>query len=120
MAGHVVEASGLSTPGLKALIDGACALLAPSFAEGYGLPIPEALAAGVPAIASDIPAFHESGAGAALALSPLDGEGWLEAVRAFAREGSPERAAAKARADAFRAPDWEAYFAGIEDFVDGL
>ncbi|WP_395666462.1 glycosyltransferase [Methylocella sp.] len=120
VAGHVVEASGLSTPGLKALLDGACALLAPSFAEGYGLPIPEALAAGVPVIASDIPAFHESGAGAIVPLSPLDGEGWLAAVRAFAREGSPERAAAQAKARSFRPPDWDAYFAEVESFVDGL
>ncbi len=31
----------------------------PSLAEGYGLPIVEALAANIPVIASDIPVFRE-------------------------------------------------------------
>ena len=30
------------TPGLKRLIDNACAVLMPSFGEGYGLPVHEA------------------------------------------------------------------------------
>ena len=54
LRGHVVEASGLTTPSLKRLLDGARALLMPSFAEGYGLPVVEAQIAGVPVIASDI------------------------------------------------------------------
>ncbi|MGH6864549.1 MAG: glycosyltransferase, partial [Methylocella sp.] len=42
---HVIEVAGLSTPCLKRLLDGARALLMPSFAEGYGLPVAEAMAA---------------------------------------------------------------------------
>ena len=55
---HVLEVAGLSTPGLKRLLAGARALLMPSFAEGYGLPVVEALATGVPVILSDIEAFR--------------------------------------------------------------
>jgi glycosyltransferase involved in cell wall biosynthesis len=40
---HVIEASGLSTPAIKRLLDNARALLMPSFAEGYGYPVAEAL-----------------------------------------------------------------------------
>ena len=45
---HVMKTPGLSTPSLKRLIDNARAVLMPSFAEGYGLPVAEALAATVP------------------------------------------------------------------------
>ena len=58
LQGPVIRASGLTTPSLKRLLLGARALLMPSFAEGYGLPVVEAIAAGVPVIASDIPVFH--------------------------------------------------------------
>ncbi len=117
---HVIEVSGLSTPSLKALLDGARALLMPSFAEGYGLPVAEALAAGTPVIASDIAAFRESGAGFILPLSPIDGEKWLQTIRAFAAGQSPERAAAKANAERFEAPAWDAYFATVEAFLASL
>lgn len=120
IAEHVIEASGLSTPALKALLDGACALLAPSFAEGYGLPIPEALAAGTPVIAADIAAFAESGAGRARALGPIDGEGWLAMIAAFARPDSVERAQAQAQAQRFEAPRWDFYFDKVESFLDSL
>ncbi|MFD2497977.1 glycosyltransferase [Rhizorhabdus histidinilytica] len=33
----------------------------PSFAEGFGMPVTEALMAGTPAICSDLPALREAG-----------------------------------------------------------
>jgi glycosyltransferase involved in cell wall biosynthesis len=44
---------------LRKWVASAYALLIPSFGQGYGLPISEALALGVPVIASDIPVFRE-------------------------------------------------------------
>ncbi len=81
---HVLEVTGLTTPAFKRLLKGARALLMPSFAEGYGLPIAEALAVGVPVIASDIPVFREIAGDRFLSLSTIDGEGWLKAVAAYA------------------------------------
>ncbi|WOJ90538.1 glycosyltransferase family 1 protein [Methylocapsa polymorpha] len=117
---HVIEASGLSTPSLKRLLDGARALLMPSFAEGYGLPIAEALAAGAPVIASDIPVFQEIGGGGIVAVSPIDGEKWLETIQAFADPASPERLAALARAAKHKPASWKSYFASIGEFLECL
>lgn len=46
---------------LSALYDKASAVLLPSYAEGFGLPIAEAARRGRPAICSDIPVFREVG-----------------------------------------------------------
>jgi glycosyltransferase involved in cell wall biosynthesis len=117
LRGHVVEVSGLATPSLKRLLDGARALLMPSFAEGYGLPVVEALTAGVSVIASDIPVFQEiCGTGATL-ISPLNGEAWLETIRDFARA---ESRAGRAGTSPAQIGTWEDYFARIDAFVDAL
>ena len=55
---------------LRALYHGARAFVFPSLAEGFGLPVVEALAAGVPVIASDLPALREIAQGHARFVSP--------------------------------------------------
>ncbi|WP_158809274.1 glycosyltransferase family 1 protein [Beijerinckia sp. L45] len=115
---HVIAVTGLSTPGLKRLMDNAQAVLMPSFAEGYGLPVHEALAAGAPVIASDIPVFREIDAAGVTLLSPLDGEAWLEAVHLRAQSGRPagDPAAGRVRATA----GWSAYFDALDAFATAL
>ena len=118
MRDHVIAVTGLSTPGLKRLMDNAQAVLMPSFAEGYGLPVHEALAAGAPVIASDIPVFREIGAPGVTLLSPLDGEAWLETVHRLAQSGrSPDDpVGGRVRATA----DWSDYFGRLDTFVAAL
>jgi glycosyltransferase involved in cell wall biosynthesis len=81
---HVHEANGLDDRQLVQLIRGARALLAPSFTEGFDLPVAEAIALGAPVIASDIPVHRELAAGAQL-IDPVDGLGWLSAIEQAAR-----------------------------------
>ena len=82
MPGQVIHATGLSTQGLRRLIRSAQALLMPSFAEGFGLPVQEALALGTPVIASDIPAHCEIAGGLARLLPPDDQTRWIDAILA--------------------------------------
>jgi glycosyltransferase involved in cell wall biosynthesis len=51
---------------------GARAVLLPSLSEGFGLPIAEAFACGVPVLASDLPPLKEVGAAQADYVDPLD------------------------------------------------
>ncbi len=80
LRGHVLEVAGLPTPDYKRLLDHCRALLAPSFAEGFGLPVAEALAAGTPVLASDIPPFREQLGENILYLDPRSEPSWRQAI----------------------------------------
>lgn len=112
---HVVEANDLADLALAALMKGARALLFPSFAEGYGLPLAEALALGAPVVASDLRVFREIAGDHVERLDPLDGPAWERSVLELAADGSPRRAAALKRAEGYRAPSWEAHFAAVRE-----
>jgi glycosyltransferase involved in cell wall biosynthesis len=115
---HVIEVPGLSTPSLKRLMDNARAVLMPSFAEGYGLPVAEAFAAGAPIIASDTPSLRAMGGADVACLDPLDGLGWLAAIRRHA-EAPAAQARSAARAQ-IRALSQEIYFDRVEAFLRSL
>ena len=111
---HVIEASGLSTAGLAELMAGARALLMPSFAEGYSIPIAEALSLGTPAIASDIAVHREVSKGRARLIDPLDGTGWREVIVQAGGDGPSDRVTG------YAAPRWEEHFAIVDEVLAGL
>ena len=76
----VTEANGLSDGQIAAALSRSRAMLFPSFAEGLGIPMLEANAAGLKVIASDLPALREIAADDTVFLNPLDGPGWREAI----------------------------------------
>lgn len=77
---HII--SGLSSPALAALVLGARAMLCPSLAEGFGLPLLEAQVLGVPAIASDIAAHREVASEKAVLLASDKASAWADAIAA--------------------------------------
>ncbi len=92
LVGHVDELGGCPDARLSALVQGARALVMPSFAEGYGMPVAEALSVGTPVICSDLPALREVGKAVPDYLDPLDGAGWKAAVLDHAERGDLHRA----------------------------
>jgi glycosyltransferase involved in cell wall biosynthesis len=114
---HVIEVSGVSDRGLLRLLANARALLMPSFAEGYGLPVVEALSVGTPVVASDIPVFQEVSQGCAVFHHPLDGPGWRQAVVTLSDLEHPATREARQKAQGFRAPSWDGYFDCVSAFL---
>ena len=117
LKGHVILASGLATPVVRRLIGGARALLAPSFQEGYGLPVAEGFAAGVAVIASDIPVFREIAGGRATLVDPIDGPGWKSAILGAWRDGAAPALRAQSGISELKS---EEIFARVEDFLDRI
>lgn len=118
--GVVTEIGGCDDRALQAHLRSARALLFPSLAEGYGLPLVEALASGTPVIASDLPVFREIGQGIPDLVDPLDPAAWRAMILAYGREGSPERSAQCRRLAKFAAPTWKSHFERVETFLAAL
>ena len=80
------EATGLRELGyvseerLPGLYAGALALVLPSLYEGFGLPCLEAMACGVPVVASNAAALPETCGDAALLVDPRDASGFADAL----------------------------------------
>ena len=65
---------------LPALYRGAELVVFPSLYEGFGLPLLEAMACGVPVVASNTSALPEVAGGAAMLVDPLDVDGMARAI----------------------------------------
>ena len=113
----VIEHNALPDAAMVPLLRGARALLLPSFAEGFGFPVIEALQLGVPVLCSDIAALRETGGTVPEFLDPLDGPGWHRALLDYATSESPRRAAQLARLAIWSPPEWEAHFAIVDRFI---
>lgn len=79
--GDVVLLDYVAEDDLPSLIAGARMVIYPSWTEGFGLPVIEALAAGVPVIAGDAPALREAGGELTIHVDPGSDEHILDAVR---------------------------------------
>jgi glycosyltransferase involved in cell wall biosynthesis len=117
---RVIETGALDDASIARHLADARALLFPSFAEGYGLPLVEALDAGIPVIASDLQVFREIGQGVADLLPPDDVEGWVRAVIDYAQDNSAARAAQLRRIEAFRTPSWDDHFNAVDPLLAAL
>jgi alpha-1,3-rhamnosyl/mannosyltransferase len=94
----------VSDEALVALYRGAAALVYPSRYEGFGLPLVEAMACGIPVLASRAATADEVAGPAAVLLSPDDPNAWADAIRMVlehSERASELRRLSLARAGAF-------------------
>ena len=120
LKGVVFERNRCGDDELATLLHHAQALLMPSFAEGYGLPVAEALAAGVPVIASDLPALREMAGEVPEYADPIDGRRWTELVLDYAQPGGARREAQLARIAGYRPSTWAQHFKAVDAFLESL
>jgi glycosyltransferase involved in cell wall biosynthesis len=82
---------GLTVEDLVRVYNSADVLLFPTLMEGFGSPIAEAMASGLPVVASDIPIMREITWGAAILAPPMDVERLAEATRTAIERSSTLR-----------------------------
>jgi glycosyltransferase involved in cell wall biosynthesis len=92
---------------LPAVYRAASVFAFPSLAEGYGLPVLEAMAAGVPVVMSDIRVMAEVAGSAALMVPPRDVAGWASAITAVLSDAALAGRLAEAGRAAATAASWE-------------
>ena len=117
--GKVRELNRCEDDEVQDLVAGAKALLMPSWVEGFGLPIIEALQVGTPVIASDLPVYHELVGDIPTYVAPNDESAWETAIRAFLIDG-PESRRQRHAMKGYQPPDWPSHFAKVEGWLNQL
>jgi glycosyltransferase involved in cell wall biosynthesis len=107
LGAHVTYRGYVASGEREPLFAGACALAMPSFDEGFGLPVLEAMSAGVPVLCSDRGSLPDVVGPAGVTLDPDDVSAWAGAIERIAAD--PAWAEALGRAGLARARDftWE-------------
>jgi glycosyltransferase involved in cell wall biosynthesis len=118
LRGRVLHKPRCNDGELSTWLRHARALLFPSFAEGFGMPLVEALSLGVPVIASDLAVFREIAGFIPDYLNPHDGLGWQHAIQDYARPDGVRRLQQLRRLRGYAPLRWSEHFALVDPVVD--
>jgi len=97
---RIVEMPFVDREVLAAIYRRAAVVLMPSEAEGFGLPIIEAMAGGGTVVASDLPVLREVGGAAALYCPVAEVTIWVDTVARLLRQNAADEHAISSRRDA--------------------
>jgi glycosyltransferase involved in cell wall biosynthesis len=117
---YVRELNSATDETVSSLIRGAQALVMPSFAEGFGMPVQEALAVGTPVIASPLLAYFEVAGQIPDYVEPYDGVRWLELLTDYSLPDSLMRARQIERIQGFQEATWDGHFEQFAAFLESL
>lgn len=117
--GALVFHDGVSDEEYFSVLATATAVVSASRAEGFGIPLIEGMSVGTPAVASDIPIFHEIGGAAALYFDQESPASIAAAIRRLEEPGEWARrsAASIEQASTF---SWEKSAEVLLDLLEGV
>ena len=106
--GTQIHATGyLETREIRALMAASVALVLPSLEEGFGLPVAEAMAAGLPVVCSRGSALEEVAGGAATLVNPLDTNSIATGIECLLDDPKRAEEQRKAGLERSRQYDWD-------------
>jgi glycosyltransferase involved in cell wall biosynthesis len=117
---HIVEKNDATDEDVLRLLSGAKALLMPSYAEGFGMPVQEALTLGTPVITSPLNAIREFAGDIPEYIEPHDGAQWLSTIEDYAKIDSSLRNQQIARMRGFQSHSWQEHFTLVEAFLSSF
>lgn len=110
----------LDDPDLATVLSRATLLVAPSRSEGFGLPVAEAMAAGVPVVTSDAPALVETGGGATRVTPVGDAPALAAALAEVAADPSLRERMAEAGRRRAEAHEWTRVASSVRRVADSV
>ena len=116
----VVEIPACTDPEMVNYLQHARAMVFPSFTEGFGMPVVEALALGLPVIASDLPVFWEFAGDIPDYIDVSDEARWASTITNYAAAGSSLRAAQLTRMENYVPPSWNEHFSQVDALLATL
>lgn len=116
----VTEISTCSDTDMVNYLKHAQAMVFPSFTEGYGMPVVEALALGVPVIANDLAVFREFSGDIPEYVNVDRPDLWAQVITDYTAPDSSMRSAQMVRMKNFEAPTWNGHFSRVDSLLDEL
>jgi glycosyltransferase involved in cell wall biosynthesis len=110
---QIIEVPGLSDAAIAALMARTSGVLFPSFAEGYGLPAVEAVAAGAPLVCNDLPVFREILDDIPIYAPVSDSYLWSTTIMGLAKGNRAEKATGGGTDITYQVPSWAAHFNAV-------
>jgi glycosyltransferase involved in cell wall biosynthesis len=115
-AGNIVIHNGASDDEYVSVLQSATALVSASLDEGFGIPLVEAMAIGVPVVVSDIRIFHEIAGDSGTYFPSMDAAAFVTAVESLE---APGRWAALSESSVAQAATWS-WERSAEQLWEGL
>lgn len=112
--GLVIHLDNVADADLPGIVAGSLAMVYPSWTEGFGLPVAEAMATGVPVITSTAPALREVGGDLAIYVDPEDADALADHLRVLAAS-SQDAAASADRITWTRQFSWDSSTSTVYD-----